>query len=186
MIQNFINYTVLSYNKTVNTVLLIYNVICCLKLSSAKYSIYLFNIINTKLSCTLSKLKQEEQKDLNFEKTLLCIIPKWIYWNQENYYDISFQKLEYIVKSSLYINLDSELDMNMNFINKYCNNKLCQKKLAKYDTWYCYDGYAYCCPNCRLQFIENVRIKEHINPLFTKNNSIMESSKIEKNVGINI
>lgn len=142
MINKFFSYTVLSYNKTVNTVLLLYDVICCLKMPSAKYSINLFQQIP------------------------LDIIPKWFFWNQEYSSDISLQKLEYIVKSSLYKNLDTELDVNANLIGKYCDNKLCQKKLAQYDPWYCYDGYAYCCPNCRLQFIENVSIKEHMDNEF--------------------
>jgi hypothetical protein len=142
MINKFFSYTVLSYNKTVNTVLLLYDVICCLKIPSAKYSINLFQQIP------------------------LDIIPKWFFWNQEYSSDISLQKLEYIVKSSLYKNLDTELDINTNFIGKFCDNKLCQKKLAQYDSWYCYDGYAYCCPNCRLKFIENVSIKEHMDNEF--------------------
>jgi hypothetical protein len=101
-----------------------------------------------------------------FQQIPLDIIPKWFFWNQEYSSDSSLQKLEYIVKSSIYKNLDTELDINSILISKYCDNKLCQKKLAQYDQWYCYDGYAYCCPNCRLKFIENVSIKEHMDNEF--------------------
>lgn len=194
MIHKFINYIILSYNKTVNTVLLLCEVICCLKMPSTKYSSNLFQQIP------------------------LDIIPKWVFCNQEYSSDISLQKLEYIevlrklpifgVKSALYKNADVELEVNTvnfwkacpesgtygskslqktpNFIGKFCDNKLCQKKLAKYDTWYCYDGYAYCCSNCRLNFIKNVYIKENLNSGFMLNQCLPEYSLEHTGVDINL
>jgi hypothetical protein len=151
---------------------------------STKYSINLFNIIKEEISSTFTKSKLEIQNAINFQEIPLCIIPKWIYWKQEYYSDISLQKLEYIVKSSIYKNLDTELEVSTNFIGKFCDNKLCQKKLAKYDTWYCYDGYAYCCPNCRLNFIKKVYIKENLNSGFVLNQCIPEYSLEHINLDI--
>jgi hypothetical protein len=74
---------------------------------------------------------------------------------QTSKYNINLiENLQYInVNVNTNTNLTSETEPIL--FEKYCDNKICKKKLEIYGTWFCYDGHAYCCSDCRLKFIKN-------------------------------
>jgi hypothetical protein len=72
---------------------------------------------------------------------------------QTSKYNINLiENLQYI-NVNVNTNLISETDPLL--FEKYCDNSKCQTKLLSYGTWYCYDGRAYCCSECRIKFIKN-------------------------------
>jgi hypothetical protein len=79
---------------------------------------------------------------------------------QTSKYNINLiENLQYI-NVNVNTNLISETDQLL--FEKYCDNFDCQKKLANYGTWYCYDGHAYCCSRCRIKFIKNKYCSEQL------------------------